>query len=91
MFAGHYTYGPTAHLAIKLLGIFLILALGLRLIELCSLKAEFQADAFAARLIGAEEVAKGIQAHARKTKAGISASARRRLAWLSAHRPQKTA
>ena len=63
-----YAYGPAASLAIKLLGLALILALGLRLIELCSLKAEFQADAFAARLIGAEEVAKGIQAHARKTK-----------------------
>ena len=43
-----YAYGPTAPLAIKLLGLFLILALGLRLIALCSLKAEFQADAFAA-------------------------------------------
>jgi Zn-dependent protease with chaperone function len=86
-----YAYGPAAALAVKLLGLALILALGLRLIELCSLKAEYQADAFAARLIGAEEVAKGIQAHARKTKAGISAGARRRLAWLAAHRPQKTA
>ena len=49
-----YTYGPAASLAIKLLGLVLILALGLRLIALCSLKAEYQADAFAARLIGAE-------------------------------------
>lgn len=86
-----YAYGPTAPLAIKLLGIFLILALGLRLIELCSLKAEYQADEFAAQLIGVEAVEQGIQAHARRTREGISASARRRLARLTAHRPQKTA
>lgn len=74
--------GPSLPPWINAVGLAVFFASVATMVVLCSLRAEFEADRFAADLIGKEAVRRGIEEHARRTNGEVSHSALRRLSAL---------
>ena len=76
------TVGPSAPAPARVAGLCLFLLGVGQMIRLCSLRSEYEADAFCAKLIGASATLTGIQQHARRVNERLQPSARRRLRQL---------
>ena len=84
------TLGPAWPVAARATGLILFLCGVGHMIGLCSLRSEYEADLFAAQLIGKPATVEGIAHHARKVDGALQRSAQLRIEALTKRR-QKAA
>lgn len=82
------TFGPTLPVLARVAGLVLFLCGVGRMIGLCSLRSEYEADGFAARLIGTPATVEGIAQHARKVKGALQRSTQLRIEVLTKRHPK---
>jgi Zn-dependent protease with chaperone function len=76
------TIGPSAPVPARVAGLCLFLIGVGQMIRLCSLRSEYEADTFCAKIIGQSATAIGIQEHARYVNGKLQPSTRRRMVRL---------
>ena len=82
------TLGPTWPVAARATGLILFLCGVGHMIGLCSLRSEYEADRFAAQLIGTSATVEGVAQHARKVDGVLQRSAQLRIEALAKRRPK---
>lgn len=80
--------GPSWPVPLRVAGLALFLFGVGHMIGLFSLRSEYEADRFAARLIGTPATVAGVAQHGRKIHNALQTSARRRIEALHKHRPE---
>lgn len=80
--------GPAWPVAARATGLILFLCGVGRMIGLCSLRSEYEADRFAAQLIGMPATVEGVAQHARKVDGVLQRSAQLRIEALAKRRPK---
>ncbi len=80
--------GPAWPVAARATGLILFLCGVGHMIGLCSLRSEYEADRFAAQLIGTSATVEGVAQHARKVDGVLQRSAQLRIEALAKRRPK---